>query len=185
LRPGARWRNLTQRYGREEDVTAHAKSHAPLALFEARVGGDWVDYNGHMNDAAYAIVFSRSVDALMDRVGLDAAARKRAGQTLFTLQMMLHYFKEAKEGDALAVTCQLLEHDDKRMRVWLAMTAPGSGEAIAASEQLLISVAQGDAGAHAVAWSFETLAALDALGRLHSGLPHPPQAGQGVALRRK
>ena len=62
--------------------------------------------NGHMNDAAYAIVFSRSVDALMDRIGLDPGARKRTGQSLFTLQMMLHYFKEAKEGDALAVSCQ-------------------------------------------------------------------------------
>ena len=112
-----------------------------LPVLETTVVSDWVDYNGHMNDAAYAIVFSRSVDALMDRVGLDAAARKRTGQTLFTLQMMLHYFKEAKEGDALAVSCQLLEHDDKRMRVWLDMTAPG-GERLAASEQLLISVAQ-------------------------------------------
>ena len=74
---------------------------AALPVLETTVVSEWVDYNGHMNDAAYAIVFSRSVDALMDRVGLDAAARKRTGQTLFTLQMMLHYFKEAKEGDAL------------------------------------------------------------------------------------
>ncbi len=114
-----------------------------LPVLEATVVSEWVDYNGHMNDAAYAIVFSRSVDALMDRVGLDAATRKRTGQSLFTLQMMLHYFKEAKEGDALAVTCHLLEHDEKRMRVWLEMTAPG-GERLAASEQLLISVAQGE-----------------------------------------
>ena len=89
---------------------------AALPVLETTVVSDWVDYNGHMNDAAYAIVFSRSVDALMDRVGLDAAVRKRTGQTLFTLQMMLHYFKEAREGDALTVSCQLLEHDDKRMQ---------------------------------------------------------------------
>ena len=93
-----------------------------LPVLEATVVSEWVDYNGHMNDAAYAIVFSRSVDALMDRVGLDAAARKRTGQSLFTLQMMLHYFKEAKEGDAVAVSCHILEHDDKRLRVWLDMT---------------------------------------------------------------
>ena len=96
-----------------------------LPVLEATVVSEWVDYNGHMNDAAYAIVFSRSVDALMDRVGLDAAARKRTGQSLFTLQMMLHYFKEGKEGDAFSVSCHLLEHDDKRMRVWLDMTATG------------------------------------------------------------
>ncbi len=154
-----------------------------LPVLEATVVSEWVDYNGHMNDAAYAIVFSRSVDALMDRVGLDAAARKRTGQSLFTLQMMLHYFKEGKEGDAFSVSCQLLEHDDKRMRVWLDMTAPG-GERHAASEQLLISITQGEAGARAVPWSFETKAALEALAKAQSGLPHPPEAGAGVALRR-
>jgi acyl-CoA thioester hydrolase len=156
-----------------------------LPVLTATVSGEWVDYNGHMNDAAFATVFSRSVDALMDRVGLDAAVRKRTGQTLFTLQMMLHYFKEAKEGDAFAVTCQLLEHDEKRMRVWLTMTAAGSGESIAASEQLLISVVQGEAAARAVPWGSETRAALDALAKVQGGLPHPPQAGAGVALRRK
>jgi acyl-CoA thioester hydrolase len=119
----------------------------------------------------------------MDRVGLDAAARSRTGQTLFTLQMMVHYFKEAKEGDALAVSCHVLEHDDKRMRVWLDMTAP-SGERIAASEQLLISVAQSDGSSRAVEWTFETKAALEALAKAQKGLPHPPAAGAGVALKR-
>jgi acyl-CoA thioester hydrolase len=155
-----------------------------LPVLEATVVGEWVDYNGHMNDAAYAIVFSRSVDALMDRVGLDAATRKRTRQSLFTLQMMLHYFKEAKEGDALAVTCHLLEHDDKRMRVWLDMTTSG-GERLAASEQLLISVALGEAGSRVAPWAFETRAALDALARAQTGLPHPPAAGAGIALKRK
>jgi acyl-CoA thioester hydrolase len=154
-----------------------------LPLLETTVVSNWVDYNGHMNDAAYAIVFSRSVDALMDRIGLDAAARKRTGQTLFTLQMMLHYFKEVKEGDALALSCQLLEHDDKRMRVWLDMMAPG-GVRLAASEQLLISIAQTDGKARAVVWSFETKAALEALAEAQHGLPHPPAAGLGVALKR-
>ena len=111
----------------------------------------------------------------MDRVGLDAAARARTGQSLFTLQMMLHYFKEAKEGDAIGVACRLLEHDDKRMRVWLDMTAPG-GERLAASEQLLISVALGEARSRAVPWGQDTRAALDALAKAQSGLPHPPAA---------
>jgi acyl-CoA thioester hydrolase len=155
-----------------------------LPVLATTVVSEWVDYNGHMNDAAYAIVFSRSVDALMDRVGLDATARKRSGQSVFTLQMMLHYFKEAKEGDALAITCHLLEHDDKRMRVWLDMTSPG-GERLAASEQLLISVALSETGSGAAPWSFETKAALEALAKAQSGLPHPEQAGAGVALKRK
>ena len=165
-------------------MSEHAKPRAPLGIYATTVAAEWVDYNGHINDSAYAIVFSRSVDALMDRIGLDAAQRKRSGQTMFTLQMMLHYFKEAKEGDALAVSCHLLEHDDKRMRVWLVMTDAG-GERLAASEQLLLSVAQTEDGPRAASWSFETQAALEALAKVQAAVPHPPEAGAGVALKRK
>ena len=97
---------------------------------------------------------------------------------------MLHYFKEAREGDALAVSCHLLEHDDKRMRVWLDMTGAG-GERIAASEQLLMSVALDEGGPHASPWGFETLAALDALAKVQAALPRPPQEGGGVTMKRK
>jgi acyl-CoA thioester hydrolase len=165
-------------------VIAHAKPHAPLDLYATTVAAEWVDYNGHMNDAAFAIVFSRSVDALMDRIGLDAAARKKTGKSLFTMQTMLHYFSEAREGDALAVSCRLLDHDDKRMRVWLDMT-DAMGERLAASEQLLLSVTLNEGAPRAAPWGFETLSALDALQKFHTSLPHPPEAGSGVAMSKR
>jgi acyl-CoA thioester hydrolase len=154
-----------------------------LAIYDAVVAPEWVDYNGHMNDAAYAHVFSRATDALMDRIGLDAAARKATGRTLYTLQMMLHYFKEAREGGPLVVSCHLLEHDEKRMRVWLAMRAGRDGEVLAASEQLLLSVDK-SAESRAAPWRAETLAALDALAKAQRGMAVPPLAGRGIALRR-
>jgi acyl-CoA thioester hydrolase len=147
------------------------------------VASDWVDYNGHMNDAAYALVFSRATDALMDRIGLDAAARKASGRTLYTLQVMLHYLQEASEGAPLFVACQLLEHDDKRMRVWLEMRTGRDGAVLAASEQLLLSIDKND-GAKAAPWRTETLAALDALAKAHRGLAAPKLAGSGIALKR-
>jgi len=154
-----------------------------LPVFNATVAAEWIDYNGHMNDAAYALVFSRAGDALMDRIGLDAAARRESGQSIYTLQVMLHYFKEAKEGDAFSVSCHLIEHDDKRMRLWLEMTS-SAGERLAASEQLLISVAQAEGKARAAPWRFETRAALEALARAQSGLARPERAGAGVTLKR-
>ena len=165
-------------------MIAHAKPHAPLDVYATTVATDWIDYNGHMNDAAYALVFSRSVDALMDRIGLDSSARKRTGQSLVTLQMMLHFFREALEGEALAVTCRLIDHDDKRMRVWLELF-DGEGERLAASEQLLLSVALGEGGARAAPWTHETQAALDALQKLHASIAQPPEAGAGVEMKRK
>ena len=154
-----------------------------LALYETKVAPEWVDYNGHMNDAAYALVFSRAGDALMDRIGLDAAARKATGYTLYTLQVMLHYFKEAIEGAPLSVVCQLLEHDDKRLRVWLDMRAGREGASLAASEQLFLSVDK-NAGGRAAPWRAETLAALDALAKTQRALAAPTLAGRGIQLKR-
>ena len=156
---------------------------AALSLYDTVVASDWVDYNGHMNDAAYALVFSRATDALMDRIGLDSAARKSSGRTLYTLQVMLHYLQEASEGAPLFVACQLLEHDDKRMRVWLEMRTGRDGAVLAASEQLLLSIDKND-GAKAAPWRTETLAALDALAKAHRGLAAPKLAGSGIALKR-
>ena len=61
----------------------------------------------------------------------------------------------------------------------VAGTSSGIGLATA------VAVAQSDGSARAIEWSFETKAALEALAKAQSGLPHPPAAGSGVALQRK
>ncbi len=156
---------------------------ATLVLLDAEVAAEWVDYNGHMNDAAYALAFSHAGDAWMHRIGLDADSRQATGLTLYTLQIMLHYFKEAKLGAPLRVEGQLLEHDAKRARLWMGMRSPADGPVIAASEQLYLSVDQ-RAGARAAPWRPETMAALDALASAQSALPMPPLAGKGISLKR-
>ena len=153
-----------------------------LHLVDARVAAEWLDYNGHMNDAAYAIVFSRSVDALMDRIGIDAATRKAERRTLFTAQTMLHYFSEAGEGESLTISCHLLEHDDKRLRVWLDMTGGPQGQRLAASEQLLLSIDQSGSGARVAPWLPQTRAALDALARPKAVSRPPRKPGWGSRL---
>jgi acyl-CoA thioester hydrolase len=153
----------------------------PLVLADLTVAPEWVDYNGHMNDAAYALVFSRSGDLWMERIGLSAEARQATGYTLYTLQIMLHYFREAKLGEPLRVTAQLLEFDAKRARLWMEMR---SGEAVlAATEQLYLSVRQ-TGETRAAPWREETLALLQEMSEAQAALPVPPQAGRGISLRR-
>ncbi len=155
----------------------------PLVLWDLEVAPDWVDYNGHMNDAAYALVFSRAGDRWMERIGLDAETRQATGYTLFTLQIMLHYLNEAKLGAPLRVVGQLLEFDAKRARLWMEMRSPPDGPAIAATEQLYLSVHQGEA-TRAARWREESRALLEAMAREHADLPLPPQAGRGISLKR-
>ena len=49
-------------------------------------GAAWVDYNGHLNDGYYMVVFGQSTDGLMDLIGLDAAGRGATGHSIFTLE---------------------------------------------------------------------------------------------------
>jgi acyl-CoA thioester hydrolase len=154
-----------------------------LLVYETRVDTAWIDDNDHMNDAAYGLVFSRAVDALMDRIGLDAAQRKASRRTLYTAQALHRYFAEALAGDALAVSFRLLEHDDKRMRVWLEMFGR-DGVALAVSEQTLLSIDRSGATPHVADWRAETRSALDALARAQRDRAAPTLAGRGVTMRR-
>ena len=53
-------------------------ANAPLTTWRGKVLPEWVDYNGHLNDAYYMVVFSQAVDAIMTMIGLDAVWRKAA-----------------------------------------------------------------------------------------------------------
>ncbi len=154
----------------------------PLPVWAGSVLPDWVDYNGHMNDAAYAIVFSRSVDAFMEVIGLGESGRRETGHTLYTLTMIIRYLRETKKGDPLAVSAQVLEHDAKKIRLWLVMTDPQTGSALATSEQLLLCVDQGSG--RGAPFPPASGAALDRIAASHAALPIPADAGKGIALRR-
>ncbi|SDL50169.1 acyl-CoA thioester hydrolase [Modicisalibacter muralis] len=111
-----------------------------MRLLDTQVDAAWVDYNGHMNDAEYARVFSLAVDELMVRIGLDAAGREREGYTLFTLETHLCYRREAHEGEALMVDLALLDRDAKRLHAFFTLYN-AEQEAVATSEQMLMGIA--------------------------------------------
>ncbi|GEK73286.1 MULTISPECIES: thioesterase family protein [Halomonas] len=110
-----------------------------MALLETRVVPEWVDYNGHMNDAEYARVFSLGVEALMDAIGLDEAGRRRHGYTVYTLETHLCYRREAHEGQPLAVDVTVLDRDAKRLHVFFEMRDT-EGTLLATSEQMLMGI---------------------------------------------
>jgi acyl-CoA thioester hydrolase len=120
-----------------EEIQFGAK--AMQKLLTARVAPAWVDYNGHMNDAEYARVFSLAVDTLMERIGLDAEGRERQAYTLFTLETHLCYRREAHQGQALDVEALLLDRDAKRLHVFFIMRDE-AGETLATSEQMLMGI---------------------------------------------
>lgn len=151
-----------------------------MIIHETQVAPEWVDYNGHMNDAEYARVFSQACDALIEHIGLDDAGREQHGYTIYTLETHLCYRREAHQGQSLSVDLTLLDSDAKRLHVFFAMLDEESN-LLATSEQMLMGIekASGRPGpfpeaiAHAVA----------ALPQVDSDA-WPELAGRTIAIRR-
>ena len=106
---------------------------------------EWIDYNGHVRDAYYGLIASSACDALMDRVGIDAAYRERTHCTLYTLEMHVHYLNEVKQSDRLAVDVTILGCDKKRLHAGFTLRRAPGGPVAATVEFMLLHVRQGDA----------------------------------------
>ncbi|WP_136246869.1 thioesterase family protein [Halomonas borealis] len=149
-----------------------------MALLELRVDSQWVDYNGHMNDAEYARVFSLGVEALMDAVGLDEAGRRQHGYTIYTLETHLCYRREAHEGQPLSVEVTVLARDAKRLHAFFEMY-DSEGTLLATSEQMLMGI-DVDAGRPA-AFPSPVDSAIDGLPQATEG-SWPELAGRRIGL---
>ena len=152
---------------------------APLALYEAPVEPDWVDYNGHMSEWAFLTAFGWASDKLFRYIGIDEDYRA-AGHSLFTVETHLNYLKEASLGDPLRFTTQVLGVDARRVHFFHAMEHAGTGELLCTTEQMLLHL-DTDAGATTPILSGPA-AALAAIADAHADLPVPPQVGRVMGL---
>ncbi|WP_179402299.1 thioesterase family protein [Burkholderia guangdongensis] len=153
----------------------------PLTIYRDTVRPEWVDYNGHLRDAFYLLIFSFATDALIDRIGLDDATRQARGRSVYTLEAHVNYLHEIREGTPVRVDARVLAHDAKRMHLYFEMFADGHDGPVSASEQMLMHVATQD-GPKSAAFDpdvAEHVAALHALQRDHAP---PAFAGRVIAL---
>jgi acyl-CoA thioester hydrolase len=152
----------------------------PPVLHRAEVRPEWLDYNGHLNEAYYLLIFSHATDALLDRIGMDDAFRRREGVTIFTLETHLCYLREVGPGETVEVEVRVLGLDAKRAHLFHAMRRTGEPEVVAATAEMVILHV--DAAARRGApFRPDALAALRAL---EDGRPRPEQAGRSVGLGR-
>ena len=123
---------------------------AGIPLYQTAIRPEWIDYNGHLRDAYYGLIISEASDALMDRVGLDAAYRSRTGCTLYTVEMHLHFLHEVKQSDTATVAVRILAVDQKRIHAAFEIARSGHAGLAATAEALLLHVRQqGDSAASA------------------------------------
>ena len=147
----------------------------PLRLFSTSVQAEWVDYNDHLSEWAYLLIFGDNADAFFRYIGIDDDYRA-AGHSLYTAQTHLRHLREVRLGQPLTLTLQVLGQDSKRLHILHEMHA---GElCVATAEQLLLHV---DTAAGRVAPFGTGLAErLRSLAASHSVLPVPDYVGRPI-----
>ena len=104
--------------------------------FATGVRAEWVDYNGHLTDWAYAVVCSMANEALLDALDLGAGYRERTGCAMYTVEAHLTYVAEVGP-DARLRARSTYETDTKRLRVHTVLLADAAAEVLTADHVYL------------------------------------------------
>ena len=153
---------------------------AQLTTWRGSVQREWVDFNGHLRDAFYMLLFSFASDGFIDHIGLDGAGRAATGHSIFTLECHINYLLEVKEGAAVEVRTQVIGHDAKRLHVYHSLHLDGTEPMLAGSEQMWLNMDMNIR--RSTAFATPVLARVQALAARHRTLPVPKYVGRVIAL---
>ncbi|MER7081263.1 acyl-CoA thioester hydrolase [Saccharopolyspora kobensis] len=115
-----------------------------LGQFRQRVRPEWIDYNGHLSEAYYVLVFGFATDAVMDQVGLDEAYRSGTGCSLYTVEAHVRYLREVGPDAELVITSRVLGAGAKKVRLCHEMSV--NGTVVATEEIMALHVDQAQGG---------------------------------------
>jgi carnitine 3-dehydrogenase len=172
---------------REHDERRRAEFHdakrgadgAPLVMARMQVLPSWIDYNGHMTESRYLFASSETMDAFLRLIGADLDYVK-TGFSYYTAETHIMHLGEAKQGDMLTGTVQVLSADEKRIRAFVRILKGDS--VVATLEQMLLHVDM--AAGKTCAAPDAILARVLPIAEAHAGLPMPEAAARYIGKPR-
>lgn len=105
-----------------------------LPVYRCDVLPEWIDYNGHMSEAYYVLVFGFATDQVMDELGMDQLYRHDTGSSLYTVEAHVRYLLETGSGAELTVTTTIVNSGPKKLHLAHEMH---SGNQLIATEEIL------------------------------------------------
>ncbi|WP_220471765.1 thioesterase family protein [Tomitella gaofuii] len=121
-----------------------------LSTYRTAVRPEWIDYNGHMSEAFYVLVFGYATDEAMDVLGLGPRYRERTGCSLYTVEAHIRYLQEVPLGAPLTVHTEVVGVAGKKLHLAHSMSAAlaGAEPALVSTEEILgVHVDQNAGGA--------------------------------------
>ena len=164
-------------------VAFHAEDRgsdaAPLRLAHMQVLPGWIDYNGHMTESRYLFAASETSDAFLRLIGADMDY-VAGGHSYYTAETHIMHLDEAKLGDRLVGTLQVLSADEKRLHIFMRIEKDGAP--VATVEQMLLHVDMAAGKTCPAAQS--VLDRLLPIASAHAKLPKPQAVGRHVGQRK-
>ncbi|MFN2354396.1 MAG: thioesterase family protein [Desulfopila sp.] len=109
-------------------------------LYEDTIRREWIDYNGHMSEAFYVLVFGYATDVFLDAIGLDEQYRTEKNVSAFTVEAHIRYLDQGLLGEPLHVSTLLTDCGTKKVRIFHTMRRGAHGAVLATEEILLLHV---------------------------------------------
>jgi acyl-CoA thioester hydrolase len=157
----------------------HIDGGAPFTAYHQPVRPEWLDYNGHLNDASYSLVLSAAHELVLESLGLSADYRASHRASMFTVETHLRYLAEVSDGQIVTAATTLVEADRKRLRLHSELYADGQ---LAATGECLYLHVDTVAGRSAPLPD-DRWARVEAMLEAHAVLPRPAHLGLGVGTR--
>jgi carnitine 3-dehydrogenase len=134
-----------------------------------------------MTEHRYLEVASKTTDALLCLIGadLDYVA---GGHSYYTVETHLQHLGQARLGDRLAATCQIVAADEKRIHVFHRIFSGDGERPIATAEQMLLHV-DSEAGRASPALP-AILDRLRPIVEAHARLERPAGLGRSIGAKR-
>lgn len=119
---------------------------------------EWIDYNGHMQDCYYGLIFSLAADDVQEALGVGARYRKATGCTIYLVEDHKVFLREVKEGAEVTVEARVIGWDAKRFHLHKQMFE--GGDVVCVGEYMELHVNQ-HPKPHATAMPDEVCARLE------------------------
>ena len=103
-------------------------------ILRSPIREEWIDYNGHLSEAYYVLLFGFATDAVMDLIGLDAEHRVRTGASLYTVEAHVRYLQEVAGDAEVIVRSGVVNAGAKKLHLAHEMIVDG---AVVATEELM------------------------------------------------
>lgn len=149
----------------------------PFEGYTTLVRPEWLDYNGHLNDSAYAVVCTEANELLLESLGLSADYQQRTRHAMFTVEAHLRYLDEVGPDASLRAESWLVDATSKRVRVHTTVLCDGD-RPVLTGEYLFLHVDQ--RVGKVVAMPADRTASVAAMAAAHEAWPRPEHVGRGI-----